>query len=175
MLDTPEQLPLRTPVQSTEESREFKFKVGQFAIEIVQGEKVKVLERGKSGGRPVYRVRGSKSKVVGWVNENDLVKFWSSDEMGEYIQQMPEEFLNRPLLRLWERQTPDERATHETRYQNARGFNAFDAEFAGAMVDKWREYGRFTPKQAAAVRKMLKKYRKQLAEIANYTTVERMR
>jgi len=94
-------------------------------------------------------------------------KIWTEDMVAELIQRMPNEQLHRPLMRLWERQTPREQASESTIEYNKKGFNSYDAGFASRMVDWWSQKRFFTRKQGDAIRKMLVKYRKQLADIAN--------
>jgi len=94
---------------------------------------------------------------------------WTPEKIIELLDRIPTNQLHRPLKRLWDRQTQDEKVSWETRHLNAVGFNAYDAGFAGKMVEWWGQKGFYSPKQSESIRKMLKKYRKQLAEIANET------
>ena len=71
------------------------------------------------------------------------------------------------LAQLWTRQTEDEKRAGGARWSNGRGYSAHDAGFAQSLLKWYAEKKFFTPKQRAAGVKMLKKYRVQLAEIAN--------
>lgn len=71
--------------------------------------------------------------------------------------------LKRAAVTLWRRQTLAEQDAEETKDHNGIGYGAYDAKFAARLVN-WQ--GMFTEKLAFAARKMLKKYAKQLAEIA---------
>jgi len=94
-------------------------------------------------------------------------KIYTEQEITEMMDTMDVRLLHRPLLKMWARQTDSERADHTTKDHNKVGFSAFDAEFAGSLVE-WHRKGRsFSRKQEASLRKMLKKYRKQLTDIAN--------
>lgn len=73
----------------------------------------------------------------------------------------------RPLFRLWLRQTEEEQITASTTKKNGVGYNGRDAYFAGSLIAQYKERRSFSEKQAAALRKMLKKYSRQLSEIAN--------
>jgi len=94
-------------------------------------------------------------------------KVWTEDEVVALIQRMDKKALIRPLNKMWDRQTTDEQSTHDTHITNKRGFNKMDAPFSGSLIESFGKCKNFTDKQAAAIRKMLTKYRKQLTEIAN--------
>jgi len=70
--------------------------------------------------------------------------------------------LKRAAKLIWSRQTLTEQNTEETRDHNGIGYGAFDAKFAGRLVN-WK--GTYTHKMANAACKMLRKYSRQLAEI----------
>lgn len=59
-------------------------------------------------------------------------------------------------------QTASERANGCTTQHNGRGFNAQDARFGTSVYNNAKRYG-FSPRQFDAVKKMLKKYAKQIA------------
>jgi hypothetical protein len=65
------------------------------------------------------------------------------------------------------RQTADEQAGGYTNHTNGIGFSKFDAPFLTDMVVKHRRYGSLTPKQMAVTRNKIKRYWRQLVEIAN--------
>lgn len=78
-------------------------------------------------------------------------------------------------VRLYQRQTADERAGGATRYLNGRGFNAMDAKYGTWCAEQilaWREDPKgwaqpLGPGKLAKLRAMMLKYSGQLAEIAN--------
>lgn len=75
--------------------------------------------------------------------------------------------LARAILALNERQTADERASEHTRVVNGRGFNKHDAPFLTSIakaLPRWNSH--MTPRQIARARPMVKKYWRQLLEIA---------
>lgn len=71
--------------------------------------------------------------------------------------------LKRAAKLIWERQTFAEQDSETTTDDNGIGYNGFDAKFASRIVH-WK--GTLTVKMAMAARKMLRKYARQLAEIA---------
>jgi hypothetical protein len=73
----------------------------------------------------------------------------------------------RALHSLYERQTAGEQATHESREVNRRGFTKFDAELLTDIAKKAKKYGSLTPKQTQLVGRRIRKYHRQLVEIAN--------
>jgi hypothetical protein len=95
----------------------------------------------------------------------------TEDTVKELLATMPDHQLWRPLFRLWQRQTPQEQSGHSTTDRNDVGLNAYDAEFAGSLVEQYlvkQQYEKnFSQAQCAALRKMLIKYRRQLTDIAN--------
>lgn len=71
--------------------------------------------------------------------------------------------LKRAAKLLWQRQTLAEQDAERTIEHNGRGYNGFDAEFA-SRITNWK--GTLTERMAFGARKMLMKYARQLAEIA---------
>lgn len=71
--------------------------------------------------------------------------------------------LKRAAKLIWQRQTFAEQEAVSTLVHNGVGYNGRDADFASRIVN-WR--GTLSVRMAFAARKMLKKYAKQLADIA---------
>jgi hypothetical protein len=71
------------------------------------------------------------------------------------------------LLAVYARQTASEQAGHHTREVNGVGFSKFDAPFLTDMVRSVHRYGSLTPKQMAVTRNKMKRYWRQLVDIAN--------
>ncbi len=69
------------------------------------------------------------------------------------------------LLALYARQTIDEQQSKGTSYQNAIGFNAFDAPILSNVVSFYKDRGYLTTKQINMVRLKMKKYAGQLSEM----------
>jgi len=75
--------------------------------------------------------------------------------------------IHKMLEALYARQTSDEQASGATRHDNSIGFSGCDSEFLSDVAAKTavkRDF--FSPKQCAAVAKCLKRYTRQLIEIA---------
>ncbi len=68
---------------------------------------------------------------------------------------------------LYERQTVGEQETHESHEQNGRGFTKFDADLLTDIAQKSEKHGSLTPKQTQLVGRRIRKYHRQLVEIAN--------
>lgn len=71
------------------------------------------------------------------------------------------------LYAIYNLQTAAEQAGHSTREVNGVGFSQWDAPFLTDMVVKSRRWGSLTPGQMAATRNKMKRYHRQLVEIAN--------
>ncbi len=69
------------------------------------------------------------------------------------------------LVRLYHLQTPDEQQQHATHHLNAYGFNAFDAETLSNISQFYLDKKFLTPRQLAFIRKILKKYIRQLLSV----------
>lgn len=72
----------------------------------------------------------------------------------------------RALIVIFERQTTDEQAYDYTRDANSVGFSGVDAEICSSFAKQYQSRGFLSPKQMVVARKKMKKYWKQLAEIA---------
>lgn len=68
------------------------------------------------------------------------------------------------LMHIYSFQTPDEKQSHNTKWQNDMGFNAFDAEICTSIAQFYLRCQFLTPKQIAYLRKTLPKYKKQIPE-----------
>jgi hypothetical protein len=68
------------------------------------------------------------------------------------------------------RQTADEQAGGMTKHTNGVGWSKHDAEWMADMLKKMDRYGSLLPKPLAITRNKVKRYWRQLLEIANATT-----
>lgn len=73
----------------------------------------------------------------------------------------------RMLQAMYKRQTAMEQSISTTVAQNGVGFNAYDAPFLSSVATNSLRYKNLTEKQSVKVAKALKKYIRQLTEIAN--------
>jgi len=83
------------------------------------------------------------------------------DAFTQLLYRSPEA-VARALVILHERQTPDERASGDTRHRNAQGFNATDAGFGSSLARQVAGGRTLTRHQLVAARQMLGKYAGQL-------------
>ena len=77
------------------------------------------------------------------------------------------------LIRIYQSQTSDEKAVQSTSYVNGVGFNGHDAQIMSSMYESYEKYGKLTPKQMAVVKKVMKKYAKQIFN-ADYCDKEKL-
>lgn len=70
------------------------------------------------------------------------------------------------ILAIQRRQTDDEKAGHLTKHTNGVGWSKWDAGWMADMIGKYNQWGSLTAKQMAVTRNKLKRYRRQLLEIA---------
>jgi len=95
------------------------------------------------------------------------MKVWTEKEIVTWIETAQSTELHRPLRRLYDRQTQDEKLCASTVHSNGIGFSASDAEFGTGLMNHWTEKGWFSDKQVKRLRRLLKKYRRQLVAVAN--------
>lgn len=94
----------------------------------------------------------------------------SSSFTKEYVLRLIEESdtaLAKAILAIAARQTADEHAGETTVHANGRGFNYHDAPFLTSIakaLPRWNNH--MTPKQIARARPMMRKYWRQLIEVA---------
>lgn len=74
----------------------------------------------------------------------------------------------RALVVIFERQTDSEKACDSTEDKNDIGFSGVDAEICSSFAKQFMSRGYLSPKQMVIARKKMKKYWKQLAEIAKF-------
>ena len=99
---------------------------------------------------------------------------WDKVRIISLIETCDRMILYRMLRALYNRQTWLEQAAQVTNAHNGVGFTAFDAELLSGVAEQASKYKTLTEGQAAVVRRRLKKYARQLAEIANENTQKRM-
>lgn len=75
--------------------------------------------------------------------------------------------VERALVAIYKRQTSAEQASLSTTQANGIGFSAFDAEFCSNLAQKVERGWRLSPKQIAVARNKMKRYHRQLCEVAN--------
>jgi len=90
---------------------------------------------------------------------------WTPEAVKELLLKS-DKAVERAILALHERQTYEEQNIYGTKEINGIGFNKFDAPFLTDLAKKLLNGYSLTPKQIAAARKSLIKYKGQLSEIA---------
>ena len=96
---------------------------------------------------------------------------WSREELLNLLDSN-DKFVEKALLKMYNRQTDDEQNGAYTKHDNGVGFNAFDAElltsFAQQANMSVRPHGqRLSRKQMQVARKRLRRYIRQIEEEAN--------
>lgn len=74
--------------------------------------------------------------------------------------------VTKALLAIYARQTASEQASQTTKEANGVGFGAFDADFCSDIAQKVQRGWKLSPKQMAVIRNKMKRYHRQLLEIA---------
>ena len=91
---------------------------------------------------------------------------WTKEEVLNYIN-TNDNGLYKALEYLYSCQTDAEKESAVTSVTNGKGFNKFDAEFLTSICKQLLERKFLTPKQKEVARKKIKKYIKQLVDLAN--------
>ncbi len=91
---------------------------------------------------------------------------WTKDSIHNLLSSN-DKAVARAVLAIYARQTNDEQATESTRHTNGAGFNHADAQRGSYYATYVQRTGRLTGRHLELARKMVGKYWRQLAEIAN--------
>lgn len=91
---------------------------------------------------------------------------WTKESIQQLLDENPEA-VRRAIVAIYKRQTAEEQASLTTRVDNKIGFGAFDAEFLSSLAQRIERGWGLTDKQLAIGRNKIKRYWRQLAEIAN--------
>ena len=96
------------------------------------------------------------------------MKTWNKKNIQELLDKSDKAVI-RALLTIYDFQTNDEKASHTTRLHNNVGFSAYDADFLSDLAENLNsgKYRTLTPKQLAVCRNKMKRYWRQLVEVAN--------
>ena len=97
---------------------------------------------------------------------NDINRVWTVEEIRDRLQNS-DKMVSRSLIKIYEKQTEDERSAELTKHRNGMGFNAKDAKFGTSLAKVVEKGGRLSERQITYARKMLFKYSGQLTKIAN--------
>jgi len=94
------------------------------------------------------------------------MKVWTKEEIKELMERR-DNVLITCMLRIYNQQTETERCYGETLEANGKGFNGCDAEILSSFCRFYKENNFLTQRQIALARKKMKKYSKQVADLAN--------
>jgi hypothetical protein len=93
-------------------------------------------------------------------------RVWKKEEIVALLE-TNNGFLCRSVVKIWNRQTTDEKICKGTSHENGRGFNGTDANILSSYAEFFTTRGYLTEKQLVLARKKMMKYAKQLAIVAN--------
>lgn len=91
---------------------------------------------------------------------------WTKAQIHSMLDTKPAA-VGRAIVAIYRRQTADEKAAKVTTDANSVGFSAFDAEFLTSLAEFYLRTGFLTPAQLAKGRNKIKRYHRQLIEIAD--------
>lgn len=94
------------------------------------------------------------------------MKIWTVEEMKNILNKYDDQ-VGKALVKLYEKQTYDEKQAHETKEHNGVGFNGVDAKILTSFANFYKKTGFLTPKQLIIARKKIMKYAAQLCRIVN--------
>ena len=100
-------------------------------------------------------------------------KEWTRQEIEDIIN-INYNMLTKAILLLFERQTKNEQKHWVTNVHNNIGFNHADAKFFSSIASQLKNNKHLTDKQIYVCRKRIKKYGRQLTEIANEKLKQRL-
>lgn len=97
----------------------------------------------------------------------NTTKKWTEQSIVELINSS-DKAVTRAVIAIYNRQTQDEKATHDTKHTNGIGFNSADAKLLSYCA-KYAQQNNcvLTGNFLETARKRIVKYRKQLVQIAN--------
>ena len=94
------------------------------------------------------------------------MKIWEKADIQSLIERN-DVAVERAVVAIYNRQTEDEKRVKETKYSNGVGFTSVEAQY-GSYLAQWILAGRrLTGYHLKRARGMMKRYHRQLAEIAN--------
>jgi hypothetical protein len=91
---------------------------------------------------------------------------WDKESIHALLNQN-DRAVERAIVAIYRLQTPDEKSAETTVYKNDVGFSAFDAKFMTSLAQQILQGRDLSPRQMFHGRKTIKRYHRQLAELAN--------
>jgi hypothetical protein len=95
-------------------------------------------------------------------------KVWTKEEV-KHLLQTSSKMVHRSIVKIFEKQTEDEKRAETTSHHNGVGFNGVDAELLSSYAKQILAGRTLTEKQMHYARKKIVKYAGQLTKIANGT------
>jgi hypothetical protein len=93
-------------------------------------------------------------------------KVWTKEEIKDLLERS-NKMVHRSIVKIFERQTEDEKSTEATNHNNGVGFNGIDAQLLSSFAKQILAGRTLSDKQLYYARKKIMKYAGQLARIAN--------
>lgn len=93
-------------------------------------------------------------------------KTWTKDEIKSLLKRN-DTFVMRSVVKIFEKQTEDEKEHDGTAHNNGIGFNGTDAFIMSRFAKYFMEKGYLTEKQLAIAKRKIMKYAGQLTKISN--------
>lgn len=93
-------------------------------------------------------------------------KTWTKEQI-KHLLETSDKMVHRSIVKLYEKQTEDEKRSGGTKYHNNIGFNGIDAPLLTSFAKQILAGKTLTKKQMYYARKKIMKYSTQLTKIAN--------
>jgi len=90
-------------------------------------------------------------------------KVWGKPEIQALLHTSDQAVYN-ALIRIYNRQTLDEKEVQQTRDWNTVGFTGVDGKIMSSFTESFKKYGKLTPNQMVYCRRKIKKYWRQLLD-----------
>jgi len=94
------------------------------------------------------------------------ILMWRKETIQELLEKNDTAVL-RAVLAIYDRQTEDEKDIRGTRHLNSVGYSGVDGEIMSSFARQIQKRNSLSPKQMVIARKKMKRYWRQLVEIAN--------
>ena len=93
-------------------------------------------------------------------------KVWTKEEIKDLLERS-NKMVHRSIVKIFEKQTADEKRSEATNHSNGVGFNSVDAHLLSSFAKQILKGYTLSEKQMYHARKKIMKYSGQLAKIAN--------
>jgi hypothetical protein len=93
-------------------------------------------------------------------------KVWTKEEIKDLLERS-NKMVTRSIVKIFEKQTEDEKSSEATNHNNGVGFNGIDAPLLSSFAKQILKGYTLSDKQMVYARKKIIKYANQLTKIAN--------